>query len=124
MVLYYNLGTNMFYILKSSKSKNLKPEIPYDLGNISLPIGSFIFDTTENEMLYNIRNDLLIFNGEYYTINNRLIFNDPIKAKLIFLKIKIDEMQTSSFSFYMPNTFKKITDEFRELAEKYPEFLI
>ena len=114
----------MFYILKSSKSKNLKPEIPYDLGNISLPIGSFIFDTTEKEFFYNIRNDLLIFDGEHHTINNRLIFNDPIKAKLIFLKIKIDEMQASSFSFYMPDTFKKIIDEFRELSEKYPEFLI
>ena len=90
----------MFYILKSSKSKNLKPEIPYDLGNISLPIGSFIFDTTEKEFFYNIRNDLLIFDGEHHTINNRLIFNDPIKAKLIFLKIKIDEMQASSFSFF------------------------
>ncbi len=124
MVLYYNLGPNMFYILKSSKSKNLKPEIPYNLGNISLPIGSFIFDTTEKEFFYNIRNDLLIFDGEHHTINNRLIFNDPIKAKLIFLKIKIDEMQASSFSFYMPDTFKKIIDEFRELSEKYPEFLI
>ena len=124
MVLYYNLGANMFYILKSSKSKNLKPEIPYDLGNISLPIGSFIFDTTEKEFSYNIRIDRIIIDGEHHTINNRLIFNDPIKAKLIFLKIKIDEMQASSFSFYMPDTFKKIKDEFRELSEKYPEFLI
>lgn len=124
MVLYYNLGANMFYILKSSKSKNLKPEIPYDLGNISLPIGSFIFDTTEKEFSYNIRIDHIIIDGEHHTINNRLIFKDPIKAKLIFLKIKIDEMQASSFSFYMPDTFKKIKDEFRELSEKYPEFLI
>lgn len=47
--------------------------------------------------------------------------NNEKKAKIKYLKLKIEDMEETGFSHFMPITFNRDIVEYNVLVEKYPE---
>lgn len=118
----------MLYILYDSKTYNYTPEIDYGNGfTLSFKKGLFLFDENKNKTRNSYYSDYygrVIISDEYYDTKKNLIFNNPIKAEIVFLQMKIDEMKKCSFDFFMPISYKKLVDRYHELKEKYPEYVL
>jgi len=119
----------MIYILNDIRTHNFKPEIEYGMG-ITLPFkkGYFLYDTDKEDKQYSqswIRGDgNIIIEGTAFNIKKNLTFDNPKKAEIIFLLLKIDELKESSFDFFMPLSFKKYVTKFNTLKAIYPEYII
>lgn len=116
----------MIYILYSERTHNRTPEINYG-GGITIPVrkGAFIFDEEKNDDIYYYKSEKTLYiNAEEYSINTKLTFNNPVRAEIVFLKLKIEESKASSFDFFFPKSFKNLVDRYNELKEKYPEYVL
>lgn len=117
----------MFYILKSDDVLNLKPEIEYSKGiTLQFKKGLFIFnDEKDKQKIFAAEFGLITDKrGERFRVHDSLTFSNEIKAEIVFLKLKIKELEDNSFSFYMPKEFDKYVVRFNELITEYPEQLI
>jgi uncharacterized protein YsxB (DUF464 family) len=84
--------------------------------------GYFIFDTNHTTESYWEQNDKLQISGINYKIYKKM--NNKIKAEAYFLQLKIDELKHNGFSFFMPQSFKKYTDRFKQIQNDYPEYIV
>jgi len=117
----------MLYILKSDKTYTIKPESGYGNGSgIQFKRGLFLFDTENTKENYYIRKDSnrIEIDSDLFNIKENLIFNNKIQAEIVFMKMKIVEMQNNGFNFFMPTTFEKFKNEYDQLIQKYPEYAI
>lgn len=114
----------MLYILKSNKSRNIAPEVQYGSGNMSFPIGLFLFDTNTTKESYRASSDWIEIDSERYYINKDLKFENPIRAEIIFLRLKIKELEMCSFNFFMPKSFQKYINKYKNLTNEYPEYTL
>jgi len=122
----------MYYILYSDEIENLQPELKINVevyGNgMTLPVkkGFFLFDRENAERYMSIweESDSIMINGVTYKKDKKLTFENPVQAKIVFLKLKIKEAQETKFDYFFPESYKKLVKEFNELLEKYPEYAI
>lgn len=115
----------MVYILQSDKSINYSPENSYG-GGVAMPfkIGWFMFDTQNTNQSFWERDEYIEIDSERYRINKSLQFNNQIRAEIVFLRLKIQEMEKNSMSFFMPTRYEKVKQHYKQLVEKYPEYTI
>ena len=120
----------MLYILESQETVNLQPELRIDGkaygSGFTMPIkkGFFLFDTNKTTQHYWESDETIEIDGISYHVDINRKFNNPVKAKIVFLKLKIDEAQKSKFDYFFPNSYQKLVDEFNELIEQKPEYAI
>lgn len=119
----------MVFILYDDITVSISPEIDYGGGaTMAFHRGYFLFDAEEEEK----KDDLAFWvseamgvvtiNGKDFSINHKLKYENPIRAEIVFLKLKLNEWKRSSFDFFLPKTFKKKSDRYDELLEQYPEY--
>lgn len=118
----------MIYLLFNNKTQNFKPEIDYGDGhNMAFKKGWFMLDEdkqTGKISFWKVDGATMMIDGDPYTIRQEYVFKHPIRAELVYLRLKIGEMKNSSFDFFMPLTFAKIQARYDELRENHPEYLL
>jgi len=117
----------MIYILKNDKSYTINPENGYGNGTgMQFKRGLFLFDTENTKENYYIRKDSnsIEIDADLFKTKENLIFNNKTQAEIVFMKMKIIEMQNNGFNFFMNNTFEKFKNEYDQLIQKYPEYAI
>ena len=117
----------MIYILYDSKTYSFKPEIEYGNGQrFSFTNVFFLFD--ESKKYVDIESSIcgltVTINGYDYYITKDLSFNNPKKAEIAFLRLKIKELQHNSFEFILPDTFQKFVARYKKLKIEFPESVI
>lgn len=116
----------MIYILYSAKTYNHAPEINYG-GGVTIPVrkGYFLFNEEHTtEYYFHGPNSTIFINDEQCHIQKRYSFTNPIKAEILYLKLKIEESKQSSFDFFFPTSFSKYVIRFNELKEEFPEYVL
>lgn len=118
----------MIYLFFNNKTQNYSPEIDYGGGQtLSFKKGWFIFDESKEQgqvSFYMVDGTTMVIDSDPYIIRPEYTFKNPIRAELIFLKLKLCEMKNSSFDFFMPLTFSTTQKRFDELKEKHPEYVL
>jgi len=112
----------MHYILYDERTYNTLPEIEYGAGfTLSFKKGHFLYiDSGKARVSFST----VIVSGNKFHIDESLVFKNSIRAEIVFLKLKIEELQQSSYDFFCPLSFQKYVDKFNELTKKYPEYTI
>lgn len=115
----------MIYILFNNKSYNIQPEISYG-GGAGMPFkyGHFIFDTENTDQNFWERENQIEIDSERFNINKKLVFKNEKRATIVYLRLKIDEMEKNSMSFFMPSRYEKLKKEFKQMVEDYPEYVL
>ena len=118
----------MIYILYDDRTRNFAPEIEYGNG-VTMPfkVGYVLFDEdaeTKEGTSFWVNSDLekIQINGDHYAIHHK--FKNPIKAEIVFLRLKITEFEKAGFNFFLPKTYNSFLNKLKKLAEKYPEYII
>lgn len=121
----------MIYLFFNNKTQTFKPEITYGDGyNLTFKKGWFMFDENKQNSIpgklsfYKLDGKTIIIDGEPYTIHKEYTFKNPIRAEIVFLGLKLNEMKNSSFDFFLPQTFTTTQKRYDELIENHPEYVI
>lgn len=115
----------MIYIIYNPKIYNISPEIDYG-GGITMQFkkGYFLFDENDTSSSFYTSGEMIYIDGDDFSIDKNLIFNNKVRAEIRFLQLKLIEMKESSFDFFLPKTFSKHLNRFESLMTDYPEWTI
>ena len=118
----------MIYIFFNNKTKNYTPEMNYGNGHtLAFKQGWFLFDESTQSTkvsFWRVDGATMMIDGNPYPIKPEMTFKHPIKAELAFLRLKILEMESSSFNFFMPKTYESVKNRYNELRQNHPEYLL
>ena len=118
----------MIYLFFNNKTHNFSPEINYGGGGtLAFKKGWFIFDETKEQgkvSFWKVDGTTMIIDSDPYTIRSEYTFKNPIRAELVFLRLKLGELKNSSFDFFLPKTYADFQKRFDDLKEKYPEYVL
>lgn len=117
----------MIYLLYSSKTHNIVPEVTHMNGvTIQMTEGWFIFDTESTKLNWHILNNnaLIEIDSDKFKIREQLIFKNKIKAESTFLRLKLEEMNKNGLSYFTPKLYKTIESNLEKLYDEFPESII
>jgi len=103
----------IYYVIYDNNQFSFTPEIDTKGYTKLFPMGYQI--TSERYGTYGNKID----SEEYHYKST-----NETKARAEYLKLRIEDMEKTGFSYYMPITFKRNIEEYKNLVENHPEQLI
>lgn len=118
----------MIYLFYNNKTFNFSPEIDYGGGStLAFKKGWFMFDETKEQgkvSFWKVDGATMMIDSDPYPIRSEYTFKHPIKAELVFLRLKLNDLKNSSFDFFLPKTYVKLQKRYDELRENHPEYVL